>query len=297
MQVTCLTSQEKLFETRILKRMAEPVFISQEQLPEKLQSPLLLFGQWFEGDFPAAVRRLCTLAYRLPFPAILCPPFEAGPVDQLLGLAVSLELITINANILLPQEKDLHPVTGTEPLQVQADNGFAGPAGQPLVATASGHTPVVVALQPRSTATPLLLCGVRLFSASSLSVEADRQKLFEALVSWATVHRPAVSPAKPATGETVEPDPALLKSLLVLLAGTDVRSTTQVIEAAESILGLTLSHTEVDTGLRALAENGLIEQQGEACTVQLELLEQYVQQLGLWPYVRMLRRDFARQER
>ncbi|GIK36919.1 MAG: hypothetical protein BroJett011_07520 [Chloroflexota bacterium] len=294
MQVTCLTCQEKLFETRILRRMAKPVFIPHEQLPEGLQTPLLLFGKWFEGDFWAGVRWLATLAYRLPYPCILCPPFEAGSLDQLLGLAVALEARAINANALLPQEKDLRASTGVESLQVQADFGFVGPAGRSLVVTAADRTPVVVALQPKSTVTPLLLCGVRLFSASSLSVEADRQALFEALVTWATAQRAASSAIEPNETQADDLDPALFNSLSVLLAGTSVRSSSEVINAAESVLGLTLTPAEVGLGLHALAQNDLIQQEGEAIVVHMEPLEQYIQQQGLWPYVRMLRRDLAR---
>jgi hypothetical protein len=294
MQVTCLIHQEKLFETRILRRMAKPVFIPHERLPEGLQTPLLLFGQWSEGDFWTGVRWLATLAYRLPYPCILCPPFETGSLDQLLGLAVTLEARAINANALLPQEKDLHASTGVESLQVQADFGFVGPAGRSLVVTAADRTPVVVALQPKSTVTPLLLCGVRLFSASSLSVEADRQALFEALVTWATAQRAAISASEPDEVQADDLDPALFKSLSVLLAGTGVRSSLEVINVAESVLGLTLTPAEVGLGLHALAQNDLIQQEGEAIVVHMEPLEQYIQQQGLWPYVRMLRRDLAR---
>lgn len=297
MQVTCLTSQEKLFETRILRRMAEPVFIPLGQLPEGLQTPLLLFGQWSEGDFWAGVRWLATLAYRLPFPCILCPPFETGPLDQLLGLAVALEAKGINTNALLPQEKDLRASTAVEPLQVQADFGFVGPAGHPLVVTAADRMPVVVALQPKSTATPLLLCGVRLFSASSLSAEADRQALFETLVTWATAKRAATPAIEPDETQADDIDPALLKSLSVLLAGTGLNSSSAVIKAADSILGLTLTPAEVDLGLHILAQNDLIQLEGETFVVDMERLEQYVQQQGLWPYARMLRRNLARQER
>jgi hypothetical protein len=297
MKVTCLSSQESLFETRILKRMAEPTFVPPDRLKETLQSPLFLYGSWHETGFWEGLRWLSSIAYSLPFPCIVCPPFEIGQVAEVLGLQVSLSVKAIDTNVLVSAEDDLTLPPGRSALRVQADFGFVGPAGRPFVITQEDEISVVLIIQPKSTATPLILCGARLFSASGLSDEEDRQALFQALVTWATAQRTPYPSAKPAGRAASDLDPEVLKSLCVLLAGTGVRDAQELIAAANSVLGLALSPGEVDTGLNLLAQNELVKLTDGSISVQIELLEQYVQQMGLWPYVRILRRDFARRER
>jgi hypothetical protein len=293
MKVSCLASQEKLFEARILKRMAEPVFLPLDQLQESLQTPLLLFGNWHESGFWEGLRWLSTVAYRLSFPCILCPPFEPGQIGQLLALQVSLEVKVINTNSLTLQEKGGLQFSPEKRLKVQADFGFTGPAGKPFVTTSTDNVPVVLALQPKNIVTPLVLCGVRLFSASGLSAEVDRQALFEALVTWATAQHGISSSIEPAEVEADDLNPEILKSLVVLLVGTGARTLQEVSNLASSVLGLTLTPLEFDLSLDFLVQNGLVQREGESFTCHPELLEQYAQQLGLWPYVRILRRNFA----
>jgi hypothetical protein len=294
MKVTCLKSQESLFETRILRRMADPVFLPPAKLMEAQGSPLLLFGKWYEGGFSEGLVWLSSVAYRLKFPCLIFPPFEEIPIGQILGLQVQLEVRTLNQNNLLIQGKEMTLFSGKSNLKVQSDYGFVGPAGKPLVMDIEGKISVVLALEPISTATALVLCGTRVFSSSGLSDDEDRQALFNGLIAWANARQARASQLRDQESKTVELTTEKLQTICVLLAGTRANTPKDIIALADSIFGTNFSFEEIEAGLSYLSQTGLITTKDGTVTIQFEPLEHYIQEAGLWPHVRMLKHDFAK---
>ncbi len=293
MEVTCLADQETSFEMRMLGRMASIAFVSAERLLNEQRSPLVLFGKWHEQGFRAGLQWLSGLAYKLPYPCILCAPFEPSDLGMSLGLQVGLEVQAFNSNQLVAVDADLAMLVGRRALRIQADNAFRGPAGKVLVESSEQGVPVAVVLQPKSTATPLVLCGIRLFSSSGLSSSADREALLGALVDWANVRARADRP--PASGDTdqLELSPEKLRGICVLLAGVGSSTRDALLSLADAILGLDLSPRELDAGLSQLVTAGLVAPSGETVLNSTASLEAHIDAWGLRSYVRMLRADFG----
>lgn len=296
MKVVCLTHQESLFETRRLKRMADPVFLSPAHLMEAQGAPLLLFGNWYETGLSEGLRWLSSVAYRLRLPGIVFPPFQEGPLGQILGLQVGLEAKALNRNRLTLKDEMMALASGRHELKVQADFGFIGPAGKPLVVDSEEGIATVVALQPKTTLTPLLLCGARIFSASGLSNEEDLQALFAGLVAWANGWQAQPIRLRGAEGKDAELSHETLKSLCVLLAGTRTTNPKELISLADAIWGVDLPCEELEAGLKYLSQNGFITIKDDSVLIHSGPLEQYVRELGLWSHVRILKRDFVKED-
>lgn len=100
MHVNCLFTQEGLFETRLLRQVIEPIFVDAERVEGTLDAPLMLYGQWHSQGFRAGMQWLASIAYKLPHPCIVLPPFESGSLNETLGLTTQLSMRAVNANKL-----------------------------------------------------------------------------------------------------------------------------------------------------------------------------------------------------
>lgn len=292
MNVTCLSTQESMFETRILKRMGEPIFLHRSSLEKAQESPLILYGKWYEEGFVPGLGWLASIAYKLPYPCLLFPPFERGQVDDSLGLQVGLSIELVNTNSLHVLDEGIFVFLGKRDLRVQTDYRFVGSAGKALVA-AHDNAPVVLALQPSSNATPIILCGPRIFSTSGLSDEEDRIALFEALINWATAWRTRKVPAQVPVTEATFVDRETLGTLSVLLAGTGATSAGELVLLADSIFGAKLTEKQIESCLEYLSASGLVSLNGPSIAVERDALNDFVRSLGLWSYARILRHEFA----
>lgn len=287
MKVFCLNNQETLYETNILRRMIEPEFTASEAI-HRIKSPLLLYGDWFQGDFGKGLRWLASIAYHLPYPSIVLPPYLEGSIDELLGLAVGLDIVALNTN-RVELEKEF-PILSQGNLRIQADYGFFGPAGKALVI--ADNDIVVTLIQPTSNATPIILCGLRILSTSGLSDEIDRQEFFLALLDWAQKHQ--IYPPESEeilTDQPPEVSSDILKSLMVLLAVEALTDIDRLTFLVKSSLGLELTQDEVNQGVKELSKIGLLKIEDNKIISNLDEIESLVQQSGLWPYLRMLRQD------
>ncbi len=293
MKVNCIEKQASLFEMRFLKRVTEPVFIPADALREHQSAPLVLFGKWHEAGITAGLNWLLDKTHDLKFPCILFPPFTPGSLRKELRLDVNLEVISLEKNELISLDEEISHLAGKDEFRIQADVAFSGPAGTALVVERNEDNPVVLVVQLKSTATPLVLCAANVLSASSLSDTADRFALFKALVIWA-MRRESIPHAKNRDAAQIEMEVPIefVNSIAVLLAGTNARNPEDLARLAQRIFGTSHEPEFVKNALNKLKREGLVDfSESAECSVRQELLEQHVQNLGLWAHVRILRRD------
>ncbi len=297
MKVNCLIRQESLFETRILKRLADPIFLTPEKFPEFQQFPLLLFGEWHDGGFVQGIQWLCANVFRLTFPCIILPPFDQCALSEILGLKVAIDIQGLNTNQLDTHDEEIIFHSGQREFQIQADTGFVGPAGQTLLLATASETPVMVSVQPKNTATPLILCGARLLSSSGLSDNADRKALFNGIIAWADAwhKRSAVSKSKGVKDDKKhEISKETLHLLSVIIAGAGIVNPQEITALASSIFGISLTPEDISAGLSNLSQKRVMAMEEGQISICEKSLERYVQDMGLWSHVRILRKEFRR---
>lgn len=292
--VICLEAQSGLFETRLLRRVADPAFIHPSELPGGLTSPLILYGEWHPEGFWQGLRWLSAFAFRLPRPSILMPPFREGNLDPILGLSTQLIVRSANLNQLAISPEGTGFGLGEKDLRIQTDFVFEGPAGRHLVKAASG-TSAVVLLQPKNTSTPLLLCGSRLLSPSALSEDEDRLFLMNALLEWATKWQPAqIEPVEAGKSKEIL-DESQWNTICTIIAGTGTTDAREIISLAYTILGVDLHEAHVKQAIDRLQSLGMVDTGEEGLMLDMEVLEQYIQAHDLWAYVRGLRKEFGKE--
>ncbi|QTA78417.1 Uncharacterized protein dnl_06380 [Desulfonema limicola] len=296
MNVNCLKSQETLFETRILNRMATPVFLLPDQLPEYQKFPLILFGQWYSTGFAQGIKWLSSIVFKLKFPCIILPPFDECNLSEILGLKVKLNMQNLNSNQLKTSDEEIGFHTGQKEFQIQSDTGFIGPGGKTMLHETAGEVPVMICLKPKNTATPLILCGVRLLSSSGLSNNKDRNAMFNGIIAWASTRQKATDDLQNKVidkDKNYEISGETLNLISVIIAGTGVANSHEITAIASSIFGMEMTHEEISAGLDYLSQNGFIFMQKDQISVCKEAMEKYVQDIGLWSHVRILRKEFS----
>jgi len=295
MRVNCLSTQEELFETRLLKRVSQPVFLTAEEVPTRLDAPLVLYGNWHTGGFNNGLDWLSEFVFNLPHPTVLLPPFETGALSNRLRLTTALNVQSANTNRLfvLPAAEAMGQIDKNE-LQVQTDYAFAGPTGKVWVTATQLQLATITLIQPKNTYTPLLLCGARLLSASGLSNNDDRLSLLEGILGWATSWSGASVQIDELPSKVHQLDEATWQVVCILAAGVHVFSAKETISLARSLLGIEISPTDLQLAHDRFVEFGMAQRLGEDLTLNLPALESYSQQHGLWAYVRALRKDFER---
>lgn len=295
MRINCLSTQEELFETRLLRRVSQPVFLAIEAIPSRLDAPLALYGNWHPQGFTHGLRWLSGLAFHLHHPCLLLPPFDVGSVGESLGLMTALNVQNVNTNRLfvLPEAEALNLANKNE-LQVQTDYAFFGPTGKAWLAAAENKLAVVDLVQPKNTSTPLLLCGARLLSASGLSNNDDRLALLEGILTWAASWSKAADQIIDPPLKSPKLDEATWHVVCILAAGARSSTVNETISLARSLFGVEIGLGDVQLAHDRLVEYGLAQRIDENLLLNLAALETYTQQLGLWAYVRALRKDFER---
>ncbi len=292
--VTCLEAQSGLFETRLLRRVADPVFIHLSELPGELTSPLILYGEWHPEGFWQGLRWLSAFIFRLPHPCILMPPFREGNLDPVLGLSTQLLVRSANLNQLTISPDGRGFGLEKQDLRIQTDFVFEGPAGRRLVEAASGASAVVL-LQPKNTSTPVLLSGSRLLSPSALSEDEDRLFLINALLAWSTNWQPTkIEPVGAVKSEEIL-DESQWNTICTIIAGTGTIDAREIISLAYTILGVDLHEAHIQQAIDRLRSLGIAETDEEGLRLNMEALEQYIQAHDLWAYVRALRKEFGKE--
>jgi hypothetical protein len=295
MRINCLSTQEDLFETRLLSRVSQPVFLAIEAIPSGLDAPLVLYGNWHPQGFRKGLDWLSGFVFHLPKPCILLPPFDVGTMGESLGLMTALSVQNVNTDglLVLPEAEALNLANKNE-LQVQTDYAFSGPTGKAWLTATENKLAVVDLIQPKNTSTPLLLCGARLLSASGLSNNDDRLALLEGILTWATRWSKAADQIIEPPSQSPKLDEATWHVVCILAAGARTSTVNETISLARSLLGVEISLVDVQIAHERLVEYGLAQRINENLLLNLDALETYTQQIGLWAYVRALRKDFER---
>ncbi|TRZ47832.1 hypothetical protein D4S03_11000 [bacterium] len=297
MHINCLSFQEGLFETRLLRRVCEPIFVDPKHLLPEVDGPLVLYGQWHPQGIWAGLRWLARLVYNLPHPCFVLPPFESGSLSDTLGLTTQLKVRAINTNrIYKLHEAEPLNLPDKQILQIQTDFAFSGPAGRPWLIAGESSLAALMLIQPKNTSTPLLLCGARLLGASGLSNDEDRLSLLEHIITWAQAWQPVPGPSKKGSTKDGQLDEATWHAVCIVLAGTKTKVPKEIVSLASTLFGAKISKSIMQLALDRLSEYGLAKSEGESLNVNLPALEDYTQQNGLWAYVRSLRKDFERIE-
>jgi hypothetical protein len=204
-------------------------------------------------------------------------------------------LIAINTNriSIMPDAEPLQ-LPGKQTLQIQTDFAFIGQAGKPWLAAGDQSYAALILIQPRNTSTPLLLCGARLLSASGLSDDEDRLTLLESIITWAWSWHPIPDLSKTETNQPPQLDEATWHAVCIVLAGTKTNVPKEIVSLTNSLFGTKISESSLQFALDRLSASGLAQIDGNRLILNLPALEEYTQQLGLWAYVRSLRKDFER---
>ena len=296
MIVNCLENQKESFEIRFLKRLAEPVFISSEDIEARQNAPLVLFGKWYDGDMSSGVSWLTERAYHLKYPCIILPPFQLGNMRTELKLDVNMEVMNLETNDLKSVDEELTTLANKDTFSIQTDFAFFGPAGKALVVDKNKKDTVIIAIQPKNTATPMVLCSANLLGASSLSNTEDRYKLFNALVIWSSQQENIPQTDAPVDLKIAQQIPIeIVNCIAVLLSTTKPINHQELSKLAMKTFGIKLSNDVVKGTLGRLAQKGLVEIfDNEDYSIRRELLEQYLQNVGLWSHVRILRKDLKK---
>ena len=113
-------------------------------------------------------------------------------------------------------------------------------------------------------------------------------------MAWATRQQAKISPSVPLQEKAEKLAPEKLHMICVLLAGTWIKQAKDILTFADSMFGINFSPEELDAGLDQLVQSGLIILKGNTISIQPAPMEKYIQEAGLWSYVRMLRRDFIK---
>ena len=293
MHVNCLSTQEGLFETRLLSRVSQSVFLTADEIPCNLDAPLVLYGNWHSQGFLNGLRWLSELVFHLPYPCILLPPFEICPIGNTLSLTTDLNVQAVNTNRLsiLPEADGLR-IAEKGILHVQTDYVFSGPTGKAWLTAGDTGLAAVTLIQPKNTSTPLLLCGARLLSASGLSDNEDRLVLLEGILTWASNWHVTTDQTDEAPVHIHQLDDAIWHVVCILAAGNRVSKANEIISLASSLFGIEISSVDIELAQIRLVEYGLAQWKGEYLDLNQVALDVYTQQLGLWAYVRGLRKDF-----
>jgi len=297
MRINCLSLQEELFETRMLRRVSKPIFLAAEDLPHGLDAPLVLYGNWHLKGFGNGLHWLSQLVFSLPFPCILLPPFEIGSIGNTLGLATALSVQTANTNQLaiLPEATSLHLGMKSD-LHVQTDYVFTGPTGKPWLAAGDTGLGAMTLVQPKNTSTPLLLCGTRLLSASGLSDTEDRLALLDGILTWATNWCKSSELVPDAPAYLHQLDDAKWQVVCILAAGAQTSLVNETIAMARSLFGVAATPIDIQLAHDRMVDYGLALRIGEKIKINPDALDTYTQEHGLWAYVRALRKDFERMQ-
>ena len=289
MLITCLEKQKTSYETKILKRMCQPVFVAPANVRDQQNSPLLLFGEWYSDNLTDGLHWLSKIVYDLSYPCIVFPPFKTGSLDRIFELKVGLEVFSLNTNNISLEGDELN--LERDVFRIQVDYGFQGPAGRSIVVSQNKET-VVAIIQPKSNDTPLVLCGLRILSTSGLSDENDRQEFFTALTNWAQGYKKEPRIVK---DSFVDPEndvsPENLKSVMLILAVEKSITPADLSSLANSILGINLNDVEIDLSVHRLTELDLATVDQGIIHAQSDKLDDYLHEAGLWSYVRILRAD------
>lgn len=295
MRVNCLSTQEEMFETRLLRRVSQPAVLTAEEIPNQLDAPLVLYGNWYPGGFKNGLDWLSEFVFSLPHPSILLPPFETGAIGNTLRLATTLNVQAANTNRLfvLPAAEAMGQI-GKNELQVQTDYAFSGSTGKAWVTAPELQLATVTLIQPKNTSTPLLLCGARLLSATGLSDNDDRLALLEGILTWAAGWSKAAVQIVEMPSQLHRLDESTWHVVCILAAGARASTKNETISLARSLFGIDINPVDVQLAHERLIEYGLAQRMDENFILNLAVLERYTQQLGIWAYVRALRKDFER---
>ena len=293
MVVNCLSTQEELFETRLLRRVSQSVFLAADKIPDSLDAPLVLYGNWHPQGFLNGLKWLSKWVFNLPHPCILLPPFEICAIGNILGLGTNLNVQGANTNRLsILSEADSLRLAKKEILHVQTDYVFSGPTGKAWLTAGDTGLASVIVIQPKNTSTPLLLCGARLLSASGLSDNEDRLTLLEGILTWAINWQNISEEDVKAPVYLPQLDNSIWHVVCVLLASSRLSKTNEVISLASSLFGIEINSVDIQLAHNRLVEYGLAQWKSESLELNQGALDVYTQQLGLWAYVRELRKDF-----
>ena len=295
MHVNCLTTQEGLFETRLLNRVSQSVFLTANEIPRSLDAPLVLYGNWYSQGFLNGLRWLSEWVFRLPYPCILLPTFDISPIGNILNLTTDLNVQAANTNRLsILSEADCLLIAEKGILQVQTDYVFSGPTGKAWLTAGDTGLAAVTLIQPKNTSTPLLLCGARLLSTSGLSDNEDRLTLLEGILTWASNWHETTDQADETPVHIPQLDDAIWHVVCILAAGNHVSKANEIISLARSLFGIEISLVDIELAQIRLVEYDLAQWKGDDIELNQVALDVYTQRLGLWAYVRGLRKDFER---
>jgi hypothetical protein len=295
MQINCLSTQIEFFETRILKRTFDVVFLDLENLPKGQTGPLILFGPWHPLGFITGLRWLSELSHELQHPCIILPPFESGSLSEAFRLSTSLNVQIANTNYLLtlPEAKQAG-FSEQRTLKVQTDFTFTGSTGKAWATVGDPLLAALLCVQPKNTATPMLLCGARLLSASGLSDDEDRVDILEGIITWAGNWQQI-----PITNDVNIIESPLINDetwrvVIIVLTGCKLETLDKVNAFSSSIFGIDINENDIQLVEDRLIQLDLAKRSESSLDINLGDLEKYTQQNGLWAYVRALRKDFER---
>ena len=187
-----------------------------------------------------------------------------------------------------------------EEAKIRSDHFFDTALGAGIIAADVHGKAVLIRYQASNTQGPVFFSALQLLSYTALTDESQRQRLLAHLLSW--VPAVASEPMAPMSETGVDrkgrvvAESTLIPVALLLAAGGE-QTEGQLRARAHAHLGANLSADDVGRALEVLRREGLIGfDPARPICVSVEALNGFLEQRGLYPYVRELEDLLASEE-
>jgi len=291
MKARVLDEQADLFEIGVLAQTAEVQGVSIEHLlAEPSGPPVVIVGGLLSVDHLRDMRRLSSVLSRAKTALVVVPPFTDLDVGCYFETPVQLRVHRRSAEATARViDRPSADVLGDE-ITVRSDHDFETALGAGVVALDQHGKPVLIRYQATNTSSPVFFSTLQLLTYTALTDEGNRQATLSHLLSWtpATVSEPM----PPFLTSRVEKkahaaSESILVPVALLLAAGGLQPAEQLRDRAQALLGTVLSVDEVEGAFEELGNHGLRAAEGGR-GMDATLIEGFINQRGLHPYVREL---------
>jgi hypothetical protein len=300
MKARVLPEQADLFEVGVLLQTAEVAAVSMEDLlSSPAGPPIVVVGRVLAASRLTELRRLAVAAARAQTAILLVPPFNDLELGRYFETPVEVRAqrraSSQSARIV---DQSAAAVLGGA-AKVRSDHYFETALGAGVVAVDEQGKPVLIRFHATNTSGPVFFSALQLLSYTALTDEEQRQATLAHLLSW--VAEAQTKPMAPRVAalpgqEHVVSANALVPVALLMAAG-GAQGGEVLVRRASELLGTDVSLTLVNDALAALGAQGLLQGSPGDWTPTPNRLREYLERLGLHPYLRELQAMLAIEER
>lgn len=300
MKARVLQEQSDLFEVGVLSQTAEVSGVSiDDVLASPSGPPIVIVGRLMAAARLPDLRRFALAATRAQTTIVLVPPFNDLDLGRYFETPVEVraQRRASSESTRIVDQSAIAVLGGAA--KVRSDHYLETALGAGVVAIDDQGRAVLVRFQATNTSGPVFFSALQLLTYTALTDEGQRQAALAYLLSWVpeAQTRPGAARARamPTHQDGVSPDAVVPVALLLAAGGA--QPSEAIVRRARELLGTDLSVALVNDALAALGAQGLLEGSTGAWTPKPSRLREYLEQLGLHPYLRELQALLAIEER